>query len=158
MKPHPRIRMTIKWGSAAAIPLLMLVWIGSAWRGTYWISPGGFVAGIDGGLVSVQQCSPLAWTTMGGKAALANALGAPRDSEMVLWYHSTETDTLLRWSVAFPAWELLLPPLLILCLARHLDSIALRRAARLNRCPKCNYDRAGIAADAVCPECGAKAL
>jgi hypothetical protein len=29
-----------------------------------------------------------------------------------------------------------------------------RRRARLNLCPKCNYDRAGIAGDAKCPECG----
>jgi hypothetical protein len=35
-----------------------------------------------------------------------------------------------------------------------LDARAARRA-RLNLCPKCNYDRAGIAKDAVCPECGA---
>ena len=32
-----------------------------------------------------------------------------------------------------------------------------KRAARLrrNRCPKCNYAREGLAADALCPECGA---
>jgi rubrerythrin len=30
----------------------------------------------------------------------------------------------------------------------------LARRARLNLCPKCKYDRTGIAAGAVCPECG----
>jgi rubrerythrin len=39
-------------------------------------------------------------------------------------------------------------------LAWRLDTFA-RRRARLNLCPKCNYDRAGIAGDAKCPECGA---
>jgi hypothetical protein len=29
-----------------------------------------------------------------------------------------------------------------------------RRRRRMNRCVKCGYDRAGIAADAKCPECG----
>ena len=29
-----------------------------------------------------------------------------------------------------------------------------RRRARLNLCRKCNYDRTGLALDAVCPECG----
>jgi len=32
------------------------------------------------------------------------------------------------------------------------------RAARLNLCPKCGYDRAGIAAESVCPECGAASV
>jgi hypothetical protein len=34
--------------------------------------------------------------------------------------------------------------------------IARRRLrAHRGRCPRCNYDRAGIAGDALCPECGA---
>ena len=28
------------------------------------------------------------------------------------------------------------------------------RRARVGRCPACNYNRAGLAADVVCPECG----
>jgi hypothetical protein len=33
VKPHPRIRKTIKWGGAAVTVLLAVVWIGSAlWR------------------------------------------------------------------------------------------------------------------------------
>ena len=31
MKPHPRIRKTIKWGGAAVTVLLVVVWIGSGW-------------------------------------------------------------------------------------------------------------------------------
>ena len=41
--------------------------------------------------------------------------------------------------------------------ARRLDALATRRA-RLNLCPKCNYDRTGLAATAVCPECAAPGL
>ena len=33
MKPHPRIRKTIKWGGAAVTVLLVVVWIGSGWWG-----------------------------------------------------------------------------------------------------------------------------
>jgi hypothetical protein len=33
-------------------------------------------------------------------------------------------------------------------------AIRRRRRRRMNRCVKCGYDRAGIAADAKCPECG----
>ncbi|HVU64865.1 MAG TPA: hypothetical protein VHC70_12870, partial [Phycisphaerales bacterium] len=40
--------------------------------------------------------------------------------------------------------------------AWRLDTLARRRARRgVNLCPKCGYDRAGIAGDAKCPECGA---
>jgi hypothetical protein len=34
-------------------------------------------------------------------------------------------------------------------------AIRRRRRRRLNRCVKCGYDRAGLAGDAACPECGA---
>lgn len=34
-------------------------------------------------------------------------------------------------------------------------AIRRRRRRRLNRCGKCGYDRAGLAGDAACPECGA---
>jgi len=36
----------------------------------------------------------------------------------------------------------------------RLDMLA-RRRARIGCCPKCNYDRAGLAPGSVCPECGA---
>jgi hypothetical protein len=31
MKPHPRIRKTVKWGGAAVSVVLMVVWVGSRW-------------------------------------------------------------------------------------------------------------------------------
>ena len=33
MKPHPKIRKTIKWGGAVVTVLLVVVWIGSGWWG-----------------------------------------------------------------------------------------------------------------------------
>jgi hypothetical protein len=41
-------------------------------------------------------------------------------------------------------------------LAWRLDTLA-RRRARVGLCPKCSYNRAGLAVGAVCPECGAAA-
>jgi hypothetical protein len=39
--------------------------------------------------------------------------------------------------------------------AWYLDTLARRRANEgLNLCPKFRYDRAGLAPDAKCPECG----
>ena len=37
MKPHPRIRKTIKWGGAAVTVLLVVVWVGSGWLSVGWV-------------------------------------------------------------------------------------------------------------------------
>ena len=42
-------------------------------------------------------------------------------------------------------------------LAWRLDTLA-RRRARAGFCPKCGYNRTGLAPGAVCPECGAAAI
>ncbi len=36
MKPHPRIRKTVKWGGAVVTVLLAAMWIGSIWWGVSW--------------------------------------------------------------------------------------------------------------------------
>jgi hypothetical protein len=72
------------------------------------------------------------------------------------WLYSKQvTGPLTHWEI--PLWW----PLIVACLAAtvgawRLDSLA-RRRARLNCCPKCNYNRAGLAPGAVCPECGSAA-
>ena len=50
-------------------------------------------------------------------------------------------------------WPIALCALGVTAFARYLDTLA-RRRARIGFCPKCNYDRTGLAAGAVCPECG----
>jgi hypothetical protein len=42
------------------------------------------------------------------------------------------------------------------CLALILSLAAARKSLRRKRghCPECNYDRAGLAAESPCPECG----
>ena len=52
-----------------------------------------------------------------------------------------------------PLWSPLLVTLLITGVAWRVDALARRRAG-LDLCPKCRYDRAGLATGAVCPECG----
>ena len=51
-----------------------------------------------------------------------------------------------------PLW---VPALLLAIAVWRLDTLA-RLRAKLNLCPKCNYDRAGLAVGAACPECGLK--
>jgi hypothetical protein len=53
------------------------------------------------------------------------------------------------WTVEFPLWPLLLPPAIIAFRAHR----TVRRLSRAG-CKHCGYSRAGLAADATCPECG----
>ena len=69
-----------------------------------------------------------------------------------LWGFGTYLTPLGRgWFI--PLW---LPPAATMAIAIgawRQDTLA-RRRARLNLCHKCDYDRAGLANDAACPECG----
>jgi len=52
-----------------------------------------------------------------------------------------------------PIWPAVVASFFVSVAAWSLDILA-RRRGRLNLCPKCHYDRTGLAAGAVCPECG----
>ena len=52
-----------------------------------------------------------------------------------------------------PLWPVPAVSLLVTAFTWRLDTLA-RRRARLNLCPKCDYDRAGLGVDVKCPECG----
>jgi hypothetical protein len=145
MKPHPRIRKTIKWGGAAVTLLLVVVWIGSGWwaidKNTRFMTFS--VVGGEGVFLwyPFDYQLPKEWQVRYRKPGPSwNGAGT--------W--DTKSDS---WVIAIPLWIPALGSLAIGMIAWRLDTLA-RRRARLNLCPKCNYDRAGIAADAVCPECG----
>jgi hypothetical protein len=147
MKPHPRIRKTIKWGGAAVTLLLVVAWIGSGrWRVVYC---GGRTYSLRHGCVYVDTLqaweSPYwspGWHVDGG--------GQPMEWWFQIGSHA--------WyggpgHVSAPLWTFAALAALVTGMAWRLEAAAHRRA-RVGLCPKCNYDRAGIAKDAVCPECG----
>jgi hypothetical protein len=149
MRPHPRIRKTIKWGGAAATLLLVVVWIGSSW---IWIDYDGnsFDMSVDFGRISLTVCGDSniddhpGWYVRGAPPKARGLFGWTFErifpwADATRYYVPLWAPTGLMLAMAGSAWSL--------------DTVA-RRRARLNLCPKCNYDRAGIAADAVCPECG----
>ncbi len=148
MKPHPKLRKTIKWGGAAVTVLLVVVWIGSRWWAVEWHSDLGWLCGLQPGQLIIGNVDssnigfPLGWRA-----------DRSHSSTMGWWYfYQRRYD---GWWFLFPLWVPISLFLLPTIIAWRLDTLAHRRA-RLNLCPKCNYDRAGIAAEAVCPECGAK--
>jgi hypothetical protein len=151
MKPHPRppalrcaVRRTIKWGGLALCLLIAGVWVRSECAPAMYVTstcvcewdlgairllPGPQVNRFRGYLPLVRMGTPLprAWC----------------------WFYRAAPN----WLVIVPLWLPLAPTLLATAAAWRLDALA-RRRARAGLCPKCHYDRAGIAADAKCPECG----
>ncbi|HVU62894.1 MAG TPA: hypothetical protein VHC70_02865 [Phycisphaerales bacterium] len=152
MKPHPKLRKTIKWGGAVVTLLLVVVWAGSGFLQADKHIGAGVVVALGGGEVSVMRMSEDqrdVWVY----AAEGLTGWMPYRMHWGLYYTSKEPPR--DWSVTLPMWPFAFACLFATVTAWRLDGIA-RRRARLNLCPKCGYDRAGIAADAKCPECGTK--
>ncbi|HEX2837805.1 MAG TPA: hypothetical protein VHN77_06720 [Phycisphaerales bacterium] len=128
MRPHPRIRKTIKWGGLVIAGLLSVAWVGSKWFFVGWSSPaGGFVYG-GAGLICVA--TPL-WTDA---QAMSPQWRFERHSDsMRWWFHGR------RWPLGHitycPLWFPLLLVLIPTALAWRLDSLVTRRA-RLSLRPK----------------------
>jgi hypothetical protein len=147
MKPHPRIRKTIKWGGLALGLLLAGVWVRSEWVGGYWEMSGW------------QLNSQL------GRVAVSHDRDPNRDRARLFFALRLEADGRWWWQwipgppggiLLIPLWIPLTGALFATAAAWRLDALA-RRRARAGLCSKCHYDRAGLASSAVCPECGAAA-
>jgi hypothetical protein len=153
MKPHPRIRKTIKWGGAAVTLLLVVVWIGARrWYGgicrlpTFccytgagqvrvgWDEPWSIRPAIKEWHTFHQSTLPFKWWFNGYRTRYS--MGAAAGTT--------------RTAVDIPIWFLAAVTGGLSAIAWRLD----RRGSSAGHCPKCNYDRTGIAADAKCPECG----
>ncbi len=156
MKPHPRIRKTIKWGGAAVTVLLVVVWIGSElWTGV-WLCGGPYAIDIRHSRLRIERSQRLiVWNDMDLSLAEVVRLIKPvpvRGISGSRWLVSW-SGGVADWRLDIPLWVLTAVTLLGTAAAWHLDTLA-RRRARAGFCPKCNYDRVGLAAGAVCPECG----
>jgi hypothetical protein len=150
MKPHPRIRKTIKWGGAAVTLLLVVVWIASCgYHPGIYIRPGAVVSLAVGGI-------DIYWDDhfrSGIQPALFEGRRLTFATGRVRAFRGSWEVSSTFGLVLIPLWPLIALGCVSTGVAWRLDALA-RRRARLNLCPKCHYDRAGIAADAKCPECG----
>ncbi len=147
MRPHPRLRKTIKWTGAAVTLLLLVVWAWSlVWW--YWTDARGVMIVVRHGLIAVSVHQPSE-----ADEELEMLVIGSLDSRSLWMPDGGRGPT--DWFFLVPLWCPLLVSFVSTTLAWRLDTLA-RRRARLNNCPKCNYDRAGIGKDAVCPECGAR--
>ncbi len=149
MKPHPRIRKTIKWGGSAVVLLVIVVWIVSEQRIVMFVVPPSYEVALEKGLLLIaNQGYPV------------SGLGVtfqqyPPQARFRLTSITLERYAADEWYLWIGLWIPLILALTATAIAWRLDTLA-RRRARLNLCLKCDYDRSGLAKDAVCPECGSK--
>ena len=87
------------------------------------------------------------------------------DTYALDWERISTTE--LNWSFEYkqthvgtwvwiPLWPLIVISIVATAAAWRMDTLAQRRK-RIGGCPACGYDRTGLAANAPCPECNAKA-
>ena len=147
MKPHPRIRKAVKWGGAAATVLLVVVWIGSGCGFLEYRTASGRVWGILAGGITVERHSAP------GGAPLPAQWMSGRTPYHMGWNGGVSENPPWWWGLFVPLWPFAVVSAICTAAAWRLDTLA-RRRARLNLCPKCSYDRTGLAPGAFCPECG----
>jgi hypothetical protein len=155
--PHARrtprlstaLRKTVKWGGAVATLVLVVAWIGSTKAWVEWVGPRGRHVGVMSGVIGVSQ------DTKGLYDTRAPGFYAEfEDADMEWWFYKSPPATF--WEFDVPLWFPALLCLLPTAYAWRVEAV-LRRRARASLCPACGYDRAGLPADAVCPECGTPA-
>ena len=136
----------MKWSGAVVSLLLLVAWVASGWLSVQWQVPSGKWVGVGKGLIGIGQ---------GMKPPTPSAIRSGcnyRAAFAVGWW--PELDLSATWQVIVPLWMPAALATAAAAAAWRLDILA-RRRDRIGRCPKCNYDRAGLAPGSVCPECGA---
>jgi hypothetical protein len=156
MKPHPRIRKTMKWGGAAATLIMLTVWVGSRWfslgfalRGSNWIVADGGVLVCDRGPFASNPRAPQ-WRW--GRSRDPMTWGWSWWYEVIIPPATPGSPSIVR----LPMWPVVAAALMI-PVAVWVSHVRRRRTNPLGLCPNCRYDRTGLAAGALCPECGAAA-
>jgi hypothetical protein len=153
MKPHPGhpiLRTTVKWGGAGVTVILLGLWIAS-----------GFGLGC---IVPIFPGEAGLWCGRVFVATRRDAL-----SQFIYWPTFKAGHFAMGWGCAFmfgsakgtavfvPLWAPACASFIACAAAWRRDARA-RRRARINHCPRCGYDRAGIGAAARCPECGSRSI
>lgn len=168
MKPHPKIRKTVKWAGAALTGLLLVLTVCSARWVVRWQGQSGWSAGLIPLAFQIgHQSSPYAgtfgWYGYAIESDWTPFLHFEYNTEDRYWATSltgvlsgkvSSAPGVRYWYARVPTYALVLPFLLVICAAWRLDGIA-RRRARVGACAKCGYDLAATPDATRCPECGA---
>ena len=156
MKPHPRIRKTVKWGGAVVTVLLVVLWIVS-WSSIV-VATTPWNTAICLGRGHVLLC----WKDVPppGVEVYPTQPVLPSERRLVWRFQcsvgSFTDPKVFGLDVWVPLWA---PLLLALCsssIAWRFDTLA-RRRSHPHLCSSCRYNRTGLAPETICPECGTPA-
>jgi hypothetical protein len=158
-----RARRAHPWLWTTLTAVLGVVWVGSYWRRVdAWYSPstnGYRMCTLCVGVLRLQiaECDPpRPWVTAGWHAR-TNAVqpGSRIRQWLPGWGWLPGWESGFDWGVRH--WAAYLPVWPFAVLSSLVAAVHWRRAKRLRPglCLSCGYNREGLAADAVCPECGA---
>ena len=139
----------MKWGGAVVSVVLLVVWVGSGWSWMSWGDTGGLSANVWRGQFFIKREGiPAPHQNLG--------FGFVRTGPFRLIWGYYMGRSPVGWVVTIPVWALSGPVTIATAAAWRLDALP-RRRARAGLCPKCGYNRTGLAPGAVCPECGSAA-
>jgi len=144
-----KVRKTVKWGGAGLTVLLVVVWIGSGWWNVVWRSNGNLVTVVNWGEVYFE------WIENRPVLDLESPFFVSTHGFELSWWPYLRNRN-PYWVASIPLCYPALLSLVATAAAWRADAKYMRRAP-VGLCAGCGYDRAGLAAGAVCPECGAAA-
>src|SRR5438046_668369 len=143
VKPHPRIRKTIKWGGAAVTMLLVVGWIGSRWWYVDVLRDNG-VSRVGAGAGRV--CDGTWDCSIGNGILLVVHSVATSGDVSTVWSHGRHggpfvwwpfwNASSVEWCLVLPLWCVALASALPTAIAWRLDTLA-RRRERAHLCPQC---------------------
>jgi hypothetical protein len=151
MKWRARLRKATKWTATIVSALIILWWVPSGWYGWY----------IHGGRTIVSSGQGSIWLSYynGGPQSFEAGLrktGPQWDWSFAYGRWDSKRVAMTHWTIQSPLWIPFLLFAIPTALLWRRDHILTKRA-RANHCPKCEYDRVGLAATDPCPECGTHA-
>ncbi len=127
--------------------LLAVVWMASAWLDVSWIMGNSHVFELGEGRFLLMSLKGVHG---------ARSPGVYFDSHEMSGYTFEWPFSIAKtrsgWYISIPLSAVALPFAIAGAAAWYADTLVRRRSLR--NCPKCNYDRTGLAAGTVCPECG----
>jgi len=145
---RPRLRKFVKWGGLAAFILLLTVWVGSAYRAIDVLTPGYSLSVCDGWCLYqlFHENEPRFGTNVTWDRIL------PPGLDNFPYFGRS----LHSWHLDMPLWPFVAIAIGATVAAWRMDAVARRKSHR-GGCTNCGYNRAGLAANASCPECNTKA-
>lgn len=143
------MRKTVKWGGAVVTLLLLVALIGSGWYALAHHLGGNRFISVSMGQVRYTDASGIA---LGVTITVTS--GRAQEFHLDWGFHMQAAGPVTVYSC--PLWLPLVGSFVVTRLAWRADAEACRRD-RVGLCATCGYDRAGLGANSVCPECGAAA-